>query len=316
MIDLSLPPEIAARDIHAACRSVGFFQILGHGVPGTLRARVLSEAAGFFALPQSSKDELSIWKSADKVRGYQRIHENVTQGVADWHEGFDCFLEQPSATAHHGTNLWPAEQPSFRSAILEYVDEMQRVGGLVTSLMARSLGLPPGHFSPFYDCGFWGLRAIHYPRAVAADATIASTAAAHEQRAAAGPELGCGVHTDYGCLTLLHSDETPGALQAQATDGAWIDVEPTPGAFTCNIGDMMARWTNGLYRATPHRVLRPATGARISIPFFFEPNYDAVIAPLPRCCELTGRSAMWPPVVYGDHLHAKTSSNFAPAAAP
>ena len=99
-------------------------------------------------------------------------------------------------------------------------------------------------------------------------------------------------------------------------DGAWIDVEPTPGAFTCNIGDMMARWTNGLYRATPHRVLRPATGARISIPFFFEPNYDAVIAPLPRCCEITGRSAMWPPVVYGDHLHAKTSSNFAPAAAP
>ena len=75
----------------------------------------------------------------------------------------------------------------------------------MTSLMARSLGLPPGHFSSFYDCGFWGLRAIHYPRAVAADATIATTAATHEQRAAAGPELGCGVHTDYGCLTLLHS---------------------------------------------------------------------------------------------------------------
>ena len=128
LIDLSHPPELAAREIHAACRSVGFFQILGHGVPETLRARVLSEAAGFFALPQSSKDELSIWRSADKVRGYQRIHENVTQGAADWHEGFDCFLETPSATAHHGTNLWPAEQPSLRLAIAEYVVEMQRVG--------------------------------------------------------------------------------------------------------------------------------------------------------------------------------------------
>ena len=128
LIDLSHPPELAAREIHAACRSVGFFQILGHGVPETLRARVLSEAAGFFALPQSSKDELSIWRSADKVRGYQRIHENVTQGAADWHEGFDCFLETPSATAHHGTNLWPAEQPSLRLAVVEYVVEMQRVG--------------------------------------------------------------------------------------------------------------------------------------------------------------------------------------------
>ena len=99
-------------------------------------------------------------------------------------------------------------------------------------------------------------------------------------------------------------------------DGSWAGVMAAPDELVVKLGDMMARWTNGLYRATPHRVLRPMTGARISIPFFFEPNYDAVIAPLPRCCELTGRSAMWPPVVYGDHLHAKTSSNFAPAAAP
>jgi len=302
LIDLSQPPELAAREIHEACRSVGFFQIFGHGVPETLRARMLSESACFFSLPQRSKDELSIWRSADKVRGYQRIHENVTQGAADWHEGFDCYAESPLASAHHGANLWPAEQPSLRSAVAAYVLEMRRVGGLVTSLMAQSLGLPPDHFAPFYDNGFWGLRAIHYP-----------PAAATREQSEAGPELGCGVHTDYGCLTLLHSDETPGALQAQATDGTWIDIEPTPGAFVCNIGDMMARWTNGLYRATPHRVLRPAAGARISIPFFFEPNYDAVIAPLPRCCELTSRRAMWPPVVYGEHLLAKTSSNFAAA---
>ena len=54
----------------------------------------------------------------------------------------------------------------------------------MTSLMAQSLGLPPGHFSPFYDSGFWGLRAIHYPRAAAATATAkaaTATAAAREQ---------------------------------------------------------------------------------------------------------------------------------------
>ena len=75
---------------------------------------------------------------------------------------------------------------------------------------------------------------------------------------------------------------------------------------------MMARWTNGLFRATPHRVLRPAGGAaRVSVAFFYEPNYDATMAPLPACCELTGEPARWPAVVYGDHLLAKTSANFA-----
>lgn len=52
LIDLSHPPEVAAREIHEACRSVGFFQIHSHGVPETLRARVLSEAGAFFSLPQ------------------------------------------------------------------------------------------------------------------------------------------------------------------------------------------------------------------------------------------------------------------------
>ena len=58
---------------------------------------------------------------------------------------------------------------------------------------------------------------------------------------------------------------------------AGVTVDPIEGAFVLNIGDMMRIWTNGLYRSTPHRVLRPAPGCgrRLSIPFFFEPNYDA-----------------------------------------
>lgn len=232
LIDLSRPPELTAIDVHAACLTTGFFQIVGHGVPERLRARMLSEAESFFALPQEAKDDLSIWKSADKVRGYQRMHENITQGAADWHEGLDLYAESPHATQHLGKNPWPVEQPSLRTAIEAYVHEMQRVGGLVTSLMARSLGLPPETFEPFYDDGFWCLRAIHYPPK-------------GEAASQAAPDLGCGMHTDYGCLTLLHTDDTPGALQVQTTDGAWLGVEPTPGAFTCNIGSAAGQKREG-----------------------------------------------------------------------
>jgi len=162
--------------------------------------------------------------------------------------------------------------------------------------VALALGLPDDHFQEYYDDSFWVLRVIHYPL---------SDPAADQK------DLGCGVHTDYGCLTMINADSTRGCLQAKNTSGKWVTVEPLPGALTCNIGDMLARWTNGLYRSTPHRVLRPQSGAsRISIPFFFEPNYQAEIAPLPQCCTSTGQPPRFPPIVYGDHLLSKTSSNF------
>ena len=167
--------------------------------------------------------------------------------------------------------------------------------------MAVGLGLPKLHFDKFYDDSFWVLRVIHYP----------PKAKEREEDGDDNGGLGCGVHTDYGCLTMIHAEDTPGCLQAMTTKGEWVTIEPVPGAFICNVGDMLARWTNGLYRSTPHRVLRPSGGRRrISIPFFFEPNYNAVIAPLPECCDATGKPPRFAPIVYGDHLLAKTNSNF------
>jgi len=38
-------------------------------------------------------------------------------------------------------------------------------------------------------------------------------------------------------------------------------------------------WTDGQVRATPHRV-RGTTQERISVPLFFNPNYDTNVAPI------------------------------------
>eukprot|EP01043_Picozoa_sp_COSAG02_P074352 COSAG02_NODE_14852_length_1229_cov_3.684488_1_plen_141_part_00 len=111
-----------------------------------------------------------------------------------------------------------------------------------------------------------------------------------------------------------------------------INVDPIEGAFVINIGDMMSLWTNGMYRSTPHRVLRPAARncpssrsgenrgrmQRLSVPFFFEPNYDAFIEPLSPAglndspppgitATMLGRSRG---ITYGQHLVSKTESNF------
>jgi isopenicillin N synthase-like dioxygenase len=95
----------------------------------------------------------------------------------------------------------------------------------------------------------------------------------------ANPEnWGVGEHTDYGLLTILKQDQI-GGLQVKTKTG-WIDAPPLKNSFVCNIGDMLDRITRGLYRSTPHRVLNRSGQSRYSYPFFFDPNFDAPVAPV------------------------------------
>ena len=243
------------------------------------------------------------------MRGYQRVGDNVTQGSRDLHEALDLYRDFPGPATpptNHGINQWPdAERlPGFRPFFEDYVSTMSGVGNAIMRGFALGLGEPEASFEPYYDQSFWIMRMIRYPELELTRG--AEDAHTHTQA------QGCGQHTDYGCLTLVNAD--PGhdeCLMAQMTSGEWVAVKAVPGAFVVNIGDMLARWTNGLFRATPHRVLPPTHGAgdRVSVPFFFEPNYDATIRPL-DCCIEPGAAAAFEAVRYGDHLLQKTSTNF------
>lgn len=115
--------------------------------------------------------------------------------------------------------------------------------------------------------------------------------------------------------SFLHADDCPGALQVLAKSGEWINADMVPGTVVVNIGAMWERWTGGLYPATLHRVVHLAPTFRVSIPFFFEPNFDAPIKLLPaakRTAEAEGRKVIEPTdgITYGDFLLSKVTSNF------
>jgi hypothetical protein len=82
------------------------------------------------------------------------------------------------------------------------------------------------------------------------------------------------------------------------------------GCFVVNIGDMMEVWTNGLWNSTKHRVVHKTGGYRVSVPFFYEPNWDAVVKPLDKCVEMTGGMPRYAEKVYWEHLVEKVSGNF------
>lgn len=164
--------------------------------------------------------------------------------------------------------------------------------------LALALGLPKTFFDKDFEDPMALLRLLHY-------AAVKSI-----------PEEGlyaAGEHTDYGMITLLLTDGTPG-LQVQTKTGQWIDVAPRKGAFVVNLGDMLERWSNGLFRSTPHRVLTQGETERYSVPFFYEPNFDAHVACLDVCCS-QNNPPKFEPTTSGEHLlykYRQTHADFRP----
>lgn len=251
--------------------------------------------------------------------------ENVTMGRRDRHEAVDLYREWDHAGREEGKggkgtwkvlnggNLWPEEPGVLRGVYEGYVEEVKRVGTAVVRAMGEALGLPPPGsegrkeedseiFVRNTERSFWVMRMIGYPPL---------PTPFHASASADIEEFSCGEHTDYGCVTLLLADSTPGALQVLLKDGVtWVDADPVPGAFVVNIGDMVERWTNGIWKSTKHRVVHRGEGYRVSVPFFFEPNFEAVVKPLEKCVRDSGRGAVHAGSTYGEHLLGKVGGNF------
>jgi isopenicillin N synthase-like dioxygenase len=301
VIDMS--QEDAHWQIGAAARDIGFFYIINHGVPEALIADVYARAQEFFALPAARKAEIAIEQSACH-RGYFVVGgENLDpekQKAGDLKEGIkigrDLPLTHPRVVAGvplHGPNLWPAGLPGWREVMQTYYDAMEALGRRMMQEFARALDLEPGFFDQYLGEPMTTLGPLHYP-----PQTGRITEA----------QIGAGAHTDYGCVTLLAQDET-GGLQVRAKDGSWIEAPPVAGSFVVNIGDMMERWTNGVFTSTLHRVVNASGRERFSLPFFFDPDYEAELVCLETCLA-PGDSPKFPPTTAGQHLLDKINASF------
>ena len=106
-----------------------------------------------------------------------------------------------------------------------------------------------------------------------------------------------------------------GGLQIQTEDGAWEDVPWFPDSFSVNLGDLMAEWTNDRWRSTMHRIGNPPRDKahldRLSLIFFYQPNYDAVVECLPSCVS-ADNPARYGRTTSGDHITMKLTKQRAP----
>ena len=118
-----------AAAIDAACRAHGFFYIAGHGVPAALEQRLDDAARAFFALPDAQKAAMAMDKGGRAWRGWFPFEGELTSGRADRKEGiyFGAELDRSDPRVRagiplHGPNLFPAEVPELRGAVLDHLD--------------------------------------------------------------------------------------------------------------------------------------------------------------------------------------------------
>ncbi|MFS7927261.1 putative oxoglutarate/iron-dependent dioxygenase, isopenicillin N synthase [Helianthus anomalus] len=88
----------------------------------------------------------------------------------------------------------------------------------------------------------------------------------------------------------------------------WEDVRHIKGAFIINLGDLMERWTNCLFRSTLHRIM-PTGKERYSMALFLDPNPDRIVECLKSCCS-DSSPPRFPPIRSGDHLRERISAAY------
>ncbi|CAD6569203.1 MAG: hypothetical protein CYPHOPRED_003130 [Cyphobasidiales sp. Tagirdzhanova-0007] len=176
--EFTFPPTTAqlacSRSIHAACISHGFFYVQGLGLSASDLSSVLLAAKQFFDLPNTKKQPLSIaseTNGSDGARGWQRLNENITGGLADHHEGLDFYrpVQEDSRRPLHGRNQWPEECDvrGFRETFERWIDKMNIIGRAMVLATGIGLGMDEAELNELLsmvNSSFWVARIIGYPK--------------------------------------------------------------------------------------------------------------------------------------------------------
>jgi isopenicillin N synthase-like dioxygenase len=199
-------------------------------------------------------------------------------------------------------NIWPDQPLAFRATWSEYYRAMDGLAETLMRISAIALELPETYFCSKIDRHITRLNVNYYPQ-LTADPMPG--------------QLRAGVHSDYGAITILWKDDGASTLEIAAKDGTWRPVTPPPGCLIINIGDLLSRWTNDRWVSTLHRVVVSASGAgerepRLSLPFFFTPNYDAVVETIATCID-DEHPPRYEPVTVSDYYEMKVGKHLAAA---
>ncbi|KAJ4214651.1 hypothetical protein NW759_010205 [Fusarium solani] len=256
ILDLSLSENAILTSLRVALTDVGFLYVSNHGVPQSVIDNLVHVLPKLFALPERAKREIAL-ENSPHFLGYSAAGTETTAGRCDQREQVELATEltrapegSPLYDGLRGPNQWPSDLPELRPVVERYIEELTKLGERFLRLVAKALDLPDEIFFSYLSDQH-RLKLVHYP---ASDGQNTQ---------------GVGPHKDSsGWWTfLLQASPDVKGLQVLNKAGDWIEAPAIPGTFVVNIGQAFEVVTNGVCKATTHRVLS-SSSERFSVPFF------------------------------------------------
>ncbi|KAL4563075.1 hypothetical protein LXL04_027106 [Taraxacum kok-saghyz] len=274
---------------HAA-ETLGFFQVVNHGVPLELLDSLKTAGHRFFNQPAEKKatylDGVPIVKYATSF-----IPEKEKNGM--WRD----FLKMTYTNDLDALKFWPNE---FKEMVLEYIKTSTAMVNRLLRALIGDLGVKLDDSKLNTLIGVRTVHMIFYPICPDPDLTV------DVKR-----------HSDMGTLTVLLQDDVGGlyvkkgenlsdgneewGIQGYPWQHSKTASAPTKGALVINVGDMLQILSNGRYKSAEHVVRTTSSASRVSIPIFNAPVPVAKIGPFPAVVARDG-VARFKEVTYKEYM--------------
>ncbi len=294
--DGSNPKQVAAQ-LHQASQGLGFIYVSGHGIPDAAIEAARNTAFELFRSSDEAKREVVV---SAKHRGWLGSGgaKMGDDAKADLKESFIWGFEDeagltPGDHSLRGSNQWPAFLPDLHSAAMTYFHHAHDVAHHLMRGFALGLDLDESFFLKTASKPLSRASLVYYPP---------------QPEEMGDQQFGVGPHTDFGVLTVLCQDSV-GGLQVEDINGEWIEAPPIEGTLIVNVADLLARWTDGAYKSTPHRVVNSSGRERLSLVLAFDPDPETMI----DAREVFGpdHKAGESPITCGDYLNWRFDKAFA-----
>ncbi|PON77163.1 Oxoglutarate/iron-dependent dioxygenase [Parasponia andersonii] len=281
----------AAEEIVRAAETLGFFQVVNHGVPVELLESLKNAAFCFFEQAPEKKAVFLKGASPCPYVKYGTSFAPEKEIAFEWKD----YISMVYTNDADALSYWPQH---CKEVALEYLKTSINMVKRILEVLIARLGVPVEDSVALIDA-LVDLKMVNmnfYP-------------------ACPNPELtvGVGRHSDMGTLTVLLQDGIGGLYVKVEEDvdddnniagskGQWMEIPPISGALVINIGDTLQILSNGRYKSAEHRVRTTSTQSRVSVPIFTISKPKQMIGPLPQVVEKDGLPR-YREVVFEDYMN-------------
>lgn len=256
-----------AEELYRASTDLGFIYIKNHDISENLINDLRADGLNFFRSSTDDKSKVLITKKHRGWLGFggakmgDKAKPDLKESFIWGYQYDDGSL--PDDHQLRGVNKWPEFLPSLQQNAMSYFHQINELAKNLLTCFAMGLNLKENFFIRNCNAPLSRASLVYYP---------------DQPKEMGEMQFGVSEHTDFGLLTILCQDSV-GGLQIKGLDGQWFHAPPIEGTLIVNVADLLSRWTGGIYKSTPHRVVNSSGQERLSIVLAFDPDPETLINP-------------------------------------